>query len=280
MSVSKSETCPIGYHISFDGFYGTLMTAKSLGLPTFQMFIRNNRNLKMRKFTQSDYDAFNSALPTSGIQDIVVHASYAINPASGDPEKRERAAKVIIEDLKILQNINGYKYYVLHPGCHTEYDRSVCLSNLIRTIMQVAPYAKGTKICVETMAGEGTELISKLEEIILLCYCLHHVEDFRLCVDTCHLFGAGIDYNVLLSKLSEGGYLDKIGVVHVNGSKNPFNSRKDNHGSLMRGYLPFDSNVNFLKELNKLNVSVPVILESEASSMASDWDAITKALIF
>ena len=163
----------IGYHIPFEGFNNTLANAISLGLPTYQMFIRNNRNLKMRNFSQMDYDSFNALLPKSGIDSIVVHSSYAINPASGDPIKRDKAVKVITEDLKVLQNLNGYKYYVIHPGCHTEYSRDLCISNLIQTLSYVLPHTKGTKICVETMAGEGTELISTMEEILTLCYIIN-----------------------------------------------------------------------------------------------------------
>ena len=271
---------PIGYHIPFEGFNNTLVTAINLGLPTYQMFIRNNRNLKMRSFSQEDYDRFNALLPNSGIDKIVVHASYAMNPCSGDEGKRSNAISIIKKDLQVLQPLSGNKYYVLHPGCHTEYSRQDCIRNLIQTIKEVTPYAKGTKFCVETMAGEGTELMSSVNELLLLCFMLNDVDCFGLCLDTCHLFGAGIDAIDLLNKLKQCGYLDKIGVIHVNGSKKPFGSRLDNHGSLQRGYLSLEDNIKFLNALKREGLNLPCILESEESAMLSDWLALTSRVNF
>lgn len=270
----------IGYHIPFEGFNNTLQTAVSLGLPTFQMFIRNNRNLKMRDFSQFDYDMFNRNLPSSGISSYVVHASYAINPASGETDKRKRAVEIIKKDLMILSNLSGYKYYVLHPGCSTYFDRNECLSNLVTTLYEIAPYTKGTKVCVETMAGEGTELISSKEDILMLCYLCNELEDFALCLDTCHLFGAGINFDELIRLLTHADAIDKIGVIHCNGSKQPFGSRRDNHGSLRSGYLPLEKNVEALNLIRCISSDIPIILESESSAMLEDWLAIRKAVLF
>ena len=270
----------IGYHIPFEGFNNTLHSAISLGLPTFQMFIRNNRNLKMRNFSQFDYDMFNKTLPVSGIKHFVVHASYAINPASGEPEKRARAVDIIRKDLQVLKNLSGYKYYVLHPGCYTTFDRNSAINNLVTTIKEVAPYTKGTKLCIETMAGEGTELMYSKTELALLCYLCKDIANFSLCLDTCHLFGAGIKFEEVIELLKTAQALDRVGVVHLNGSKKPFGSRLDNHGSLRSGYLNLEDNINALKMIQELDREIPIILESESSSILEDWLTVTHLVKF
>ena len=97
----------LGIHQTFDGIQGLIFDALSLGADTFQFFVRNNRNLKMRQFHVMDFKYFNEALENSGITTYVLHASYAMNPASIDEDKRQNAARIIKEDLSVLAGMNG-----------------------------------------------------------------------------------------------------------------------------------------------------------------------------
>ena len=96
----------------------------------------------------------------------MLHASYAMNPASIDEDKRQNAVRIIKEDLSVLASMNGNKKYVIHPGSATDCYRTEALMQLVKTMYDVFPFVpKNTTICLEFMAGQGTQLLSSLMEI-------------------------------------------------------------------------------------------------------------------
>ena len=269
----------IGYHIPFEGFSGSLEYAKALGLPTFQIFIRNNRNLKQREFSQMDIDYFNTHLYPSGINSFVVHAPYVMNPASGNEDLRQKSVRILQSDLLTLQKFFGIKYMVVHPGASTDYTREEALKNLFKSIREVMPYTKGTKLCIETMAGSGTQLMSNYNDLEAFVNEFVGAKDVYLCLDTCHLFGAGLKFNEVIDFLQSKGF-NRVGPLHLNGSAHPFGSYKDRHGSLLSGYLPFELNCDSVKLFQEKFPNVPIVLESEESSLHTDWEALRDVGLF
>ena len=262
----------LGIHQAFDGIQGLIFDALSLGADTFQFFVRNNRNLKMRQFHVMDFKYFNEALENSGITTYVLHASYAMNPASIDEEKRQNAVRVIKEDLSVLASMNGNKKYVLHPGSATDCYRTEALMQLVKTMYDVFPFVpKNTTICLEFMAGQGTQLLSSLMEIKALRTMFEPVEPLQICVDTCHMFGAGFPPEKTIAELENvTGF--SIGVIHLNNSAKPFGSNVDRHAGI------YDStgkiNVRELEhiyDMYKSDKNIPIILETPEDYLESDF---------
>lgn len=269
----------IGYHIPFDGFSGSLEYAKSIGLPTFQIFIRNNRNSKQRDISEMDIAYFNSHLYASGITSFVVHEPYVMNPASGDAALRQKSVRMLQSDLLLLQKLFGVKYMVVHPGASTDYDRDTCMQNLFKSVRDVLPYTKGTKFCIETMAGCGTQLMSTMDDIRAFVEEFKDESDACLCLDTCHLFGAGILFDEVMDYLKESEF-KKVGPLHLNGSMHPFGSRKDRHDSVHHGYIPYDELTREIRRFQAECSNKPIVLEMPEDVIHTDWLSLQAEGIF
>ncbi|MCM1218876.1 MAG: deoxyribonuclease IV [Lachnospiraceae bacterium] len=259
----------IGIHQSFDGLRNALVEAESNGFTAFQMFIRNNRNMKSRTFLQHEFEEYNEKLSTSNILDCVVHAPYAMNPASGSNELRNRTIDMIHSDLNVLSKLDGRVHYVLHPGAYTDWDEDTGMSLLIDTLHKLQPYYRGVKIAVENMAGQGTTLISSLAQLGRLVSECKDIPEFEVCLDTCHLFGSGVTPEQAVGMLNVFNAIDRLGVIHVNDSKCAFASFKDRHTNLGCGYI---GSVVFEQALLLHNFApdAPVILETPEPGLLSD----------
>lgn len=60
-----------------------------------------------------------------------------------------------------------------------------------------------------------------------------------VCLDTCHVYDAGYDIvndlDGVLGEFDRIVGLDRLHAIHLNDSKNPFNSRKDRHETIGEG---------------------------------------------
>lgn len=267
----------IGIHQSFNGLINMLIDAENIGATTCQCFTRNNRNMKRRTFYKEDVDQFNSYLHRSHITDYVIHASYAMNPASWDSAILERTKTTIREDMQLLSVLHGNKHYVLHPGAYTDNSVRSALDILSETLHELQPTFQGTKVCLETMAGQGTQLLSSIKELRYLYDACKDIPEFRLCVDTCHLFGAGVSVASFIEFMLSTD-VQLMDVIHVNNSKTIFGSRVDRHENLRMGLIPYNDLVNSVVGLHYINSVAPIILETPELYLVDDFNLLKKEL--
>ena len=96
---------------------------------------------------------------------VIVHAPYIINLCN--EEKFEFSVNFLTEEIQRV-NLLGVKYMVLHPGSHVGLGIEKGIDNIVKGLNMVFQNVKDTNqviILLETMAGKGTEVGSKLEEI-------------------------------------------------------------------------------------------------------------------
>jgi deoxyribonuclease-4 len=201
---------------------------------------------------------------------LICHAPYIISPSSDalttSGEKKcdvcERYLKSEIERMDAL----GAKYIVLHPGYYADSNLDIACSTIARTLDKLfySTPDSSVSICLETMAGKGTEVGSKFQEIAKIRKLMKHKERVFVCFDTCHTFDAGYDlknnYEDVINKLDEIIGIDNVKVIHLNDSKNPSGSHKDRHENIGMGYIGFDT---LYKISNDPRFSqVPKILET------------------
>ena len=119
------------------------------------------------------------------------------------------------------------------------------------------------RILLETMAGKGSEIGSKLEEIKRIIDSVEDKRHIGVCIDTCHLSDAGYDlrdFDSFLNKFDEVIGIEKIGCVHVNDSKNDLGSHKDRHENIGFGKVGFETLLQII--YNKRLENIPKILET------------------
>ena len=85
-----------------------------------------------------------------------------------------------------------------------------------------------------------------------------------VCMDTCHIYDGGYDIvNDLDGVLDEFDRiigLDRLKAIHMNDSKNPFESHKDRHEKIGEGSIGFDTMVKIINH-PKLQ-GIPILLET------------------
>ena len=121
-----------------------------------------------------------------------------------------------------------------------------------------------TTVLLETMAGKGTEVGRNFEELREIIDGIILKEHIGVCFDTCHVHDGGYDIvndlEGVLRSFDDIIGLSYLKAVHINDSKNPFNTHKDRHeviGSSTLGIETFRAVVNH-PVLKKL----PMILET------------------
>ena len=68
----------------------------------------------------------------------------------------------------------GITKVVLHPGSSVGLEREHAISNIIKGLNMILSNGNNVTICLETMAGKGTEVGKSFEE---LAYIIEHIED-------------------------------------------------------------------------------------------------------
>lgn len=193
---------------------------------------------------------------------VVVHAPYIINLANDSDDVRFNfAVSFLQEELKRCSSL-GIENVVLHPGSHVGLGIDRGIENIIRGLNLVLGHEDVT-ILLETMAGKGSEIGSKLEELKKIIDGVVDKNHIGVCIDTCHLSDAGYDitnFDAFLEEFDKIIGIEKIKCVHVNDSKNEKGTHKDRHENLGFGKIGFDTLIKII--YNEKLENVPKILET------------------
>ena len=194
---------------------------------------------------------------------VIVHAPYIINLCN--EEKFEFSVNFLTEEIQRV-NLLGVKYMVLHPGSHVGLGIEKGIDNIVKGLNMVFQNVKDTNnviVLLETMAGKGTEVGSKLEEIKTIIDGVEDKEHIGVCLDTCHLNDAGYsmeNFDDFLNEFDTLIGIDKIHCIHINDSKNIKSSHKDRHENIGFGTIGFDNLIKII--YNDRLENIPKILET------------------
>lgn len=256
----------IGSHVSFkskDQLVGSVNEAISYGANTFMFYTgapqNTNRSDIDDNLTKQAFELMkkNNINPDN----VIVHAPYIINLAN-DGTNYDFAIKFLKDEIKRVEKLN-MKYLVLHPGSHVGLGVDAGIENIINALNIVLEEDQNVYICLETMAGKGSEVGSSFEEIKRIIDGVNLKDKLRVCLDTCHINDAGYDLSDIDSLLDE---FDKIiglnflSCIHINDSKNEKGAHKDRHENFGIGSIGFDKLINLIYH-PKLT-DIPKILET------------------
>lgn len=194
------------------------------------------------------------------IDDVIVHAPYIINLAND--KNHDFNVEFLREEIKRVEKL-GVNKLVLHPGSHVGLGIEKGLQNIIAGLNDSIDENTKVTICLETMAGKGSELGISFEQLKTIIDGVKYNEKVAVCLDTCHINDAGYDLNNIDNILEEFDRiigLDKLLVLHINDSKNIMGAKKDRHENIGYGTIGFDKLLKFIYH-EKLK-DVPKILET------------------
>lgn len=261
----------IGCHLSSTkGFLAMGKRALSIGANTFAFFTRNPRGGSAKELDSEDAHALTELCKAEGFGPLVAHAPYTMNLCSADEGIRGFAADMLREDILRMEALPG-NYYNFHPGSHTGQGVEVGIGFIAEALRSVLPLAEHTTILLETMAGKGSEVGRRFEELKEIIDRVEGtasvssgapavseslavsgasvqgapVPRLGVCIDTCHLHDGGYDIvhdlDAVLNEFDNIIGLDRLKACHLNDSMNDAGSRKDRHAKIGEGHIGLEA---------------------------------------
>lgn len=224
--------------ISGEGLLSAIKETVDYEANAFMIYTRSNRGGKAKPISAFHIEEAKKMMEQNNISITkgVVHAPYYIN--LGGEEKARNIGKIVLkEEIQRTKEL-GISYLVFHPGAHVKQGKEAGIKNIIDSLNEILTGDEGVYICLETMAGDGTKVGNTFEEIAEI---INGVEKDKqkflgVCMDTCHNFSVGYDIvndlDAVIKNFDETVGLEKLKVLHLNGSKNPKGSKKDRHANI------------------------------------------------
>lgn len=239
----------IGSHVSVSGKKMLLAgseEAVSYGANTMMVYTGAPQNTRRKPIEDLNIEAALAHMAKHDIEEIVVHAPYIINLGNTTkPETFELAVSFLTEEIKRAEALQLARHIVLHPGAHVGAGEEVGLARIIEGLNEVLTGQERVKIALETMAGKGSELGKTFEELATIIDGVTHNDRLSVCMDTCHVHDAGYDIvgdlDGVIEEFDRIVGLDRLGVIHVNDSKNVRGAKKDRHENIGYGEIGFDT---------------------------------------
>ncbi|MBQ4343817.1 MAG: deoxyribonuclease IV [Erysipelotrichaceae bacterium] len=239
----------LGSHCSMKApkfLLGSVEEALSYGSNALMIYTGPPQNTLRKPVEALRADEAKELLRKHGItmDKMVVHAPYIINLGNCvRQETYELAVDFLRKELDRVQAI-GAKYLVLHPGSYTTATLEEGMDQIVKGLNEVLCEKDEVILCLETMAGKGSEIGFTFEQIRSLIDRTNYSEKLGVCLDTCHIHDAGYDvsdFDHLLQQFDEIIGLDRLKVMHINDSKNIRGAKKDRHANLGEGQIGFDA---------------------------------------
>ena len=229
----------IGNHLSASRGYAAMgRMAVKLGANTFAFFTRNPRGGAAKAIDPADVEKLLELMREQQFGKLVAHAPYTMNLCAAKEDIRKFSKEMIADDLRRMDYTPG-NYYNFHPGSHVGQGADAGIEWIAEALNEVLTPEQTTTVLLETMAGKGSEVGRSFEELRAIIDRVELNDHLGVCLDTCHVYDAGYDIvndlDGVLKQFDEIIGIDRLYAIHINDSKNPFESHKDRHEKIGEG---------------------------------------------
>lgn len=231
----------IGCHLSSSkGYLAMGKDAVKIDANTFQFFTRNPRGGNAKAIIPSDVEAYLAWATDHGINRILAHAPYTLNACSADEGLRDFARRTMADDLERMEYTPG-NCYNFHPGSHVKQGTEVGIAYIADMLNQILKPEQSTTVLLETMAGKGSEVGARFEELREILDRVELTDKMGVCLDTCHVWDGGYDIaghlDEILTEFDRIIGLSRLRAIHLNDSMNPLGAHKDRHAKIGEGHI-------------------------------------------
>lgn len=253
----------IGAHVHSED---PLAQAGEVGAQIVQIFIGDPQSWK-----KPEPHPKAAELRASDVQ-VVVHAPYPINLASTNNRVRIPSRKIVQQQTAAAAQV-GAVGLVVHGGHVTGgEDRAVGIDNW-RKFLERQQDEGGFEvpILIENTAGGENAMARKFDDLARLWDA---VGDYGvgLCLDTCHAHSAGEDLVAAVDRVK--AITGRIDLVHLNNSRDPFDSGRDRHANIADGTIEPALLLGVCAA-----AGAPVVVETPAQKQAQDIAFLRRMLI-
>ena len=249
----------LGAHMSAaGGLFKAFARGDEAGCDSMLVFTKSNRQWNAKPITDKDVAQYRKAAEKyPHIHPVAVHASYLINIASPDDELWEKSYQALKDEVERAAAFD-IPFITFHPGSFVSSDAEAGMARIAkglkRLLQETAESSPNVTVCVETMAGQGTNLGHSFEQLATILNEVGDHDRLGVCFDTCHVFAAGYDirtpetYAETMAAFDEAIGLDKIKCFHLNDSKHELGSNKDRHEHIGEGFIGKSGFANFVND--------------------------------
>ena len=235
----------IGCHLSSSkGFAAMGRQALELGADTFQFFTRNPRGSRAKDLDPNDATALVALMKAHNFAPIVAHAPYTLNLCGAEEANRIFARETMADDLRRMEFLPG-QYYNFHPGSHVGQGMEQGIAYIAEGLNAILKPDQTTTVLLETMAGKGSEVGGRFEELRAILDRVELSDQMGVCLDTCHVSDGGYDIigdlDGVLEEFDRVLGLHRLKAIHLNDSKNPLGARKDRHACIGEGEIGLEA---------------------------------------
>jgi len=240
----------LGAHMPIGGgIYKSIERGEGISCESIQIFTKSNRQWAAKPLEKKDIEKFLETKKKyeSKVFPVFAHTSYLINLAAPDKEIYEKSFNSMLIELERAEALQ-LPYLVYHPGSHLDSKNPKTglekgIKRIANAINELHEKTEGYKvmICLETMAGQGTNIGRKFEELAQIIKLITDESRIGVCFDTCHSFAAGYDirtekaYNKTFEEFESVIGFDRLKVFHINDSVGELSRRKDRHEHIGKG---------------------------------------------
>lgn len=244
----------IGAHVSpAGGPAKAVERGAEKGCEVIQIFNQSPRAWRPGAYTPEAVAAYHAALEGSGVQALLIHAVYLLNPASDDPEIREKTLASLVASLRAGDAL-GAAGVVLHPGSAKAGEVQPAIARAGAVIREALQESDRCPLHLENTAGAGGTLGRSFGELAALLGAAGGDRRLGICLDSCHLYGSGYDVrtadglaSVVDDCLAQVGRR-RLASLHLNDSQAGLGSNRDRHADAGEGELGPDGCAAFLSE--------------------------------
>ncbi len=239
----------VGAHVSASGgVENAPLNAAAIGAGTFALFVKNQRQWTAPPLKPGQVEAFRRNCEAHGfaLDKILPHDSYLINLGNPDAGGLEKSRAAFLDEMKRCEAL-GLTLLNFHPGSHRKLiSEEACMDRIAESVNLALEQTRSVTAVIENTAGQGGYLGHAFEQI---AYIIDRVEDkgrVGVCLDTCHLFGAGHDlrtaeaFEATMERFGATVGFEYLRGMHLNDSKGALGSRVDRHHSLGEGELGWE----------------------------------------
>jgi deoxyribonuclease-4 len=254
---------------------------------SIQIFNQSPRQWKPHSYSDDQLAEYRETIEGSGVDAVLIHAVYLLNPASDDPDIREKTLASLTTSLRVGDAL-GAAGVVLHPGSALKGEVGPAIKRAGDLIKEALAESGSCELHLEDTAGAGGTLGRTFEELSALLKACGRSTRLGVCLDSCHLLASGYDVRSLegvdemVARFDEEVGLEKLRSLHLNDSQQPLGSNRDRHAAVGKGEMGEDGCAAFLS--TPAFDGLPCILETpgddqtERGGPARDQIELTIAL--
>ncbi len=237
----------IGTHISTaKPFSDSIIRAQELGCECMQIFANPPQRWNPVPLAESEIAHYLELNDKAKIDPVIIHSIYLNNLASSNSFFYQASIKSLIDDMQKAK-VLGALGANTHLGSTKGDDFDNVLPKVTAAIREVLDQSDPS-VCfiIENSAGAGNIIGDTIEEIAKIIHSVKS-ERIKVLIDTAHAFESGYDLRTtqgvgrFTEQFEKEIGLDRLVGFHLNDSKTEFNSKRDRHADIGRGFIGLEA---------------------------------------